>query len=159
MSARRRVPIRVPVRVREGVGFGGVGAVAFVITAGTGNALHAGLGLGPLTSTGLATVVATTFAYAANRAWTFRHRARSGLRREYVLFCWLNAVGLAITELVVGVVHYTLHLRGAVAYNAALVLGVGIATVFRFWSYRRWVFLERSAGSAEPAREREPAVR
>lgn len=139
---------------REFARFGSVGAVAFVITVGAGNALHGGLGLGPLTSNGLATVAATTFAYAANRAWTFRHRGRTGLRREYGLFFGLNAIGLLITELFIGLTHYTFGRHGAIAYNVALVLGTGAATVFRYWSYKKWVFRPAEEFTIEP----EPAA-
>src|SRR5215470_5121258 len=52
--------------VHELAKFGSVGAIAFVITFGLGNGLHTGLGMGPLSSNGIATVVATTFAYVAN---------------------------------------------------------------------------------------------
>src|SRR5690606_24218964 len=47
--------------VRELAKFGSVGAMAFVITIGTANALQFGLHLGPLKSNAVATVVATTF--------------------------------------------------------------------------------------------------
>ncbi|TYK43314.1 GtrA family protein [Actinomadura decatromicini] len=137
--------------VRELAKFGSVGAIAFVITFGIGNGLHTGLGMGPLTSNGIATVVATTFAYLANRYWTFRHRDRTGLGREYVLFFALNGVGLVITELFIGFSHYVLGLGGAVYYNAALIIGTGFATLFRFWSYKKWVFLPASAPQVDPA--------
>ncbi|MFI0486343.1 GtrA family protein [Actinomadura sp. 9N215] len=137
--------------VRELAKFGSVGAIAFVITVAIGNGLHTGLGVGPLTSNGVATVFATTFSYLANRYWTFRHRDRTGLGREYVLFFGLNGVGLVITELFIGFTHYVLKLDGPVSYNAALVVGTGVATLFRFWSYKKWVFLPASAPQVDPA--------
>lgn len=136
--------------VRELAKFGSVGAMAFVITIGTANALQFGLHLGPLKSNAVATVVATTFAYLANRYWTFRHRDRSGMGREYVLFFALNGVGLVITNLVIGFTHYGLGLDDPVAYNASLILGTGIATLFRFWSYKKWVFLPVQAPPVDP---------
>ncbi|MFC6931772.1 GtrA family protein [Actinomadura yumaensis] len=137
--------------------FGSVGAVAFVITIGIGNVLHTGMGMGPLTSNGIATVVATTFAYVANRYWTFRHRDRTGLGREYVLFFALNGVGLVITELFIGFTHYVLGQTGPIAYNISLVIGTGVATLFRFWSYKKWVFLPTAvAAAAGAAPEPEP---
>ncbi|GLZ12106.1 hypothetical protein Acsp04_23410 [Actinomadura sp. NBRC 104425] len=137
--------------VHELAKFGSVGAAAFVITFAVGNALHTGLGMGPLSSNGIATVVATTFAYLANRYWTFRHRDRTGLGREYVLFFALNGVGLVITQLVIGFTYYVLRLDGALAYNGALVIGTALATLFRFWSYKKWVFLPASAPQVDPA--------
>lgn len=137
--------------VRELAKFGSVGAAAFVITIGVANALQFGLHVGPLKSFMVATVVATTFSYLANRYWTFRHRDRTGLGREYVLFFALNGIGLVITELFIGFVHYGLHLESPVAYNSALIVGTGVATLFRFWSYKKWVFLPTRTPAAEPA--------
>src|SRR5215213_9050867 len=95
---------------RELAKFGSVGAVAFVINFGLFNLLHASQGadLGPLTANGIATVISTTFAYFANRYWTFRHRDRTGTGREYLLFFGFNAVGLVITNLFIGFVRYAL---------------------------------------------------
>jgi putative flippase GtrA len=136
--------------VHELAKFGSVGALAFVITLGVANGLHSGIGMGPLTSNGIATVIATTFAYFANRYWTFRHRDRTGLSREYVLFFGLNGIGLVITELFIGFTHYVLLQHGAIAYNISLILGTGVATLFRFWSYKKWVFLPTTAPPVDP---------
>ncbi|MGI5206802.1 GtrA family protein [Spirillospora sp. CA-108201] len=151
MSLVARIHRRFSHLVRELAQFGSVGAIAFVITVGVGNGLHTGLGVGPLTSNGVATVVATTFSYLANRYWTFRHRDRTNLGREYVLFFALNGVGLVITELFIGFSRYVLGLEGAVFFNIALVIGTGVATLFRFWSYKKWVFLPASAPPVDPA--------
>jgi putative flippase GtrA len=138
--------------VRELAKFGSVGAIAFVITLVLSNALHndAGLGMGPLSSNAIATVVATTFSYMANRYWTFRHRDRTGLGREYVLFFALNGVGLVITQLFIGFTHYVMGMTGPIAYNGALIVGTGVATMFRFWSYKKWVFLPVQAAQVDP---------
>jgi putative flippase GtrA len=129
--------------------FGSVGAIAFIITIGTGNILHAGLDVGPLTSNGVATVIATTFAYFANRHWTFRHRDRTGLGREYALFFGLNGIGLVITQLFIGFTYYVLDQRNPIAFNVSLIIGTGVATLFRFWSYKKWVFLPVSAAPVD----------
>ncbi|RAY12146.1 GtrA family protein [Actinomadura craniellae] len=127
--------------VREVAKFGSVGALAFVITLGVFNLLHTVLEMGPISSNAIATVASATFAYFGNRFWTFRHRDRTGLGREYVLFFLLNGVGLVFTSLVIGFTTYVLRLEDPIASNAALLLGTGIATLFRFWSYKKWVFL------------------
>ncbi len=136
--------------IHELAKFGSVGAIAFVITMGTANLLHGGLGVGPLSSNAIATVIATTFAYFANRYWTFRHRDRSGLRREYTLFFLLNAIGLVITELFIGFTHYVLDQRSLIAFNIAQIIGTGVATLFRYWSYKRWVFLPPTMPPVDP---------
>ena len=139
-----------------------VGATAFCVTVGGTNALHFGAGLGPLTSAVLANITATLVAFAGNRYWTFRHREDSGRGREFVLFVLLNAAGTAIQLLCLGCARYVLGFTGPVALNIALLLGIGLGTLFRFWSYRKWVFLAQvlpvPAAEAE-GEEAEPAPR
>ncbi|MFD0904458.1 GtrA family protein [Actinomadura sediminis] len=137
--------------VHELAKFGSVGAVAFVITMVVSNVLHAGFDVGPMTSFLVATVVATTFSYLANRYWTFRHRDRSGVGREYVIFFGLNGVGLVITQLFIGFTIYVLRLEGPIPYNTAMIIGTGAATLFRFWAYKKWVFLPVDAPPVDPA--------
>ena len=122
--------------------FGVVGSLAFLVDLGVFNLLlH--LSDKPLTSKTLSTVVATTVAYAGNRTWTFRRRTRSGVRREYVLFFLLNGVGLLIALTCLAVSHYLLDFTSRLSDNiAANVVGLVLGTTFRFWSYRRWVFLQ-----------------
>jgi putative flippase GtrA len=128
---------------RELAKFGVVGAIAYVVDVGVFNLLRVGLDEGPLVSKTVSVVVATTVAYAGNRHWTFRHRGRSGLAREYVLFFVLNGVGLGIALACLAVSHYVLGFTSALADNvAANVVGLVLGTAFRFWSYRRWVFPE-----------------
>ncbi|MEV4252534.1 GtrA family protein [Spirillospora sp. NPDC049652] len=144
--------------VHELAKFGSIGAVAFVITTGVGNLMHVGFGVGELTSTGVGTVVAATFSYLANRYWTFRHREQSGMGREYVTFFVLNGVGLLITWLIQGFVKFGLDQRGWIAYNASLILGTGVATLFRYWAYKKWVFLPENAPPVTAAGLPDPAA-
>ena len=128
--------------VRELMKFGVVGGVAFVVDVGLFNLLLHATDK-PLTSKTISTVVATTVAYLGNRHWTFRRRSRSGVRREYTLFFLLNGVGLLISLACLAISHYLLDFTGRLADNiAANVIGLGLGTAFRFWSYRRWVFPE-----------------
>jgi putative flippase GtrA len=127
--------------IHEIAKFGVVGAAAFVVTTVLNNVFHFSAGLGPLTSFGLATIVAATLSYFANRHWTWRDRDNSGVRRELPLFLALSVVGLAISELPVGVSEYLLGLHSPLAYNiSSTLIGTMLGTVWRFWSFRRWVF-------------------
>jgi putative flippase GtrA len=127
--------------IHEAAKFGVVGAIAFVVTTVGTNLLHFQAGLGPLTSNVIATIVATFVSYAGNRYWTFRHREGSTVPREYMVFFVLNGIGLAIQLACIGFTYYLLGLHGRLEYNIALILGIGLGTLFRFWSYRRWVWL------------------
>jgi putative flippase GtrA len=124
--------------------FGVVGAVAYVMTVAISNALRFGpTRLGPLTSLGIAMLVAATFSYFANRHWTWRDKERQGLGREYSLFIALSVVGFALTEIPVAFSEYVLHQHSPLAYNSAgNIIGTGIGTIWRFWSFKRWVFVE-----------------
>ena len=132
--------------VHEGLRFLAVGGVGYLVDVAVFNLLmYAGDGLlgdRPLTAKVISVVVATVVTYAGNRAWTFSSRARTGVAREYTLFFALNAVGLVITAAPLAVSRYVLGLSGPLADNlAANVVGWGLASLFRFWSYRRWVFV------------------
>jgi len=96
---------------------------------------------GPLRAQVAATVVSATSSYFMNRHWTFRHRARSGLRREYTLFFFFNGVGLAITLVILAAATRVFGIDDQLAVNGVKLLAIVAATLFRFWSYKRWVFL------------------
>ena len=100
----------------------------------------------PVTAKFISVTLATVATYLGNRHWTWRHRERSGLHREYVLFFVLNGIGLLIASGCLAFSRYVLDLHNAFADNvAANVIGLGLGTLFRFWSYRRWVFREEIA--------------
>jgi putative flippase GtrA len=129
--------------VRELGAFGVVGLAALAVDVGSFNVLRGPVGLGPLTSKVGSVVLATTVAYAGNRWWTYRHRERGAMSREYSLFFLFNGVGLGIALTCLAVSHYLLGFRSALADNvAANVVGLVLGTAFRFWSYRRFVFVE-----------------
>jgi putative flippase GtrA len=134
--------------INEAAKFGVVGAIAFVITTVGTNLLHFQAGLGPLKSPIIATIVATIVAYAGNRYWTFRNREGSSMGREFLVFLVLNGVGLGIQLAIIGFTYYVLGLQDKLSYNVALILGIGLGTLFRFWSYRRFVWLAPDAGQA-----------
>ncbi len=132
---------RFRVLIHEVAKFGIVGVLAFLITIIGANVLRSGAGLGPLTSVTIATVVATVFAFLGNKLWAFRHRTGSHLGRESVLFFVFNGIGLLIQLAFVAAVHYGLGLTDTFSYNVANIIGIGVATIFRLYCYRRWVFI------------------
>jgi putative flippase GtrA len=132
---------RFRVLIHEVAKFGIVGILAFLITIGGANWLRYGAGLGPLTSVTIATIVATVFAFLGNKLWAFRHRKGSHLGRESVLFFVFNGIGLLIQLAFVAVATHGLGLNDKFSYNVANIIGIGVATIFRLYCYRRWVFL------------------
>lgn len=140
---------------REAAKFGVVGLVALVVDVGLFNLLRFAGGEGPfydrpLTAKVISVVAATTVAYFGNRHWTFRHRERTGFAREYVLFFVLNGIAMAIALGCLWFSHYALGLTSVLADNiSANVIGLGLGTLFRFWSYRKWVFPAVADDAAE----------
>ncbi len=135
---------------REVMKFLAVGGVGYVVDVTLFNLLRYGGTDGqgllydqPLTAKVASGAIATLVTYAGNRLWTFRHRARTGVAREYSLFFLLNAVGVGIGVATLGFSHYVLGLQSPLADNiSANVVGVILGSGFRFWSYRKWVFRE-----------------
>jgi putative flippase GtrA len=134
--------------------FGVVGALAYLIDAGIFNVLLIGAQWETLTSKAVSTAVAATAAFIGNRFWTWRHRERSGLAREYGLYFFFNVVGLVIGLICLGLSHYGLGavwpavFQTKIADNiSGLVVGTAFGTIFRFWSYRTFVFIARPAAT------------
>ena len=126
--------------------FGVVGAVCYGIDLTVFNVCLLAFGLAWFPALVVSTVVSTSFAFAGNRFWTWRDRERSTLRREYGLYFGFNLVGLAISTGVLLLSHNVLGgvwpiLQTALADNiSGKVVGVGLASLFRFWAYRRYIF-------------------
>ncbi len=144
--------------------FGIVGGMAFVIDVGLFNLLLYGgiLTDRPITSKIVSVAAATTFAYFANRFWTFRHRGRTHMGKEYLLFFLLNGAAMVISVSCLWFSHYVLGLDSALADNiSANVVGLALGTLFRFWSYRKWVFpaLPDDVSAEERAADEELAER
>ena len=150
----RSLYARVEHLVHEVAKFGAVGLIALVVDVGLFNLLCYGaaspLHGKVLTAKIVSVCVATTVAYFGNRYWTFRHRGRTSFHREYLLFFVLNGVGLAISVGILWFSHYALGFTSALADNiSANVIGLGLGTLFRFWSYRRWVFPEDTEAAGD----------
>jgi putative flippase GtrA len=107
------------------------------------------LGIGPVESATIATVVAAVGTYLGNRYWSFRTRQRTGVVREIILFTVLNGIGLLIQDATVAFNFYLLHLgHHELAGIIALNTGIALATLFRFWSYRQFVWVAPPASAA-----------
>jgi putative flippase GtrA len=127
--------------IHEGAKFLIVGGIGIGVTNLVFIPLHGPLGLGPLTSVTIATIVATVFTFLGNRYWSFRHRQGGGTAKEGATFFILNGVGLLIQYAVLGFSNYALGLTTKVENVLALNLGIVLGTLFRFWSYRKWVWV------------------
>lgn len=125
--------------LKEVTAFGAIGAVALVIDVGifTWLAPH-----GALKAKAISTVVSTTFAYFGNRHLSFSHRARTGLGRETSYFFAINLITLIFSELIIGFFVYVLgYAHGSRTVFFVNLGTIALGTLFRFWSYKRFVFL------------------
>ena len=131
--------------VRELSKFGTVGSIAFAIDLAIFNVLLQ-LGFESLLAKTISTVLATTVAFTGNRFWTWRHRGHANMARQYTVFFLLNAVGLGIGLACLAISHYGLgafwpEFQTPLADNiSGQFVGTAVGTLFRFWSYRRFVF-------------------
>jgi putative flippase GtrA len=126
--------------------FGIVGAVCYGIDIGIFAVWNSTTGQ-PFTATIVSTLIATSVAFVGNRFWTWRHRERTNLKREYTLYFGFNAVGLAIGIACLWISHKWLGSMWPAVFATPLadaisgkVIGVALASLFRFWAYRRFVF-------------------
>ncbi|MCW2523180.1 MAG: rane protein-like protein [Frankiales bacterium] len=135
--------------IKEIAAFGFIGAISFVIEFGLFNLILTAEHIGPLKAKLVATVVATTFAYFGNRYWSFSHRARTTLGRETSFFFGINAIALVFSELILALFSYPLHYRdNHLVINIVNLATIGLGTVFRFWAYKRFVFLHPDRAAA-----------
>jgi putative flippase GtrA len=148
--------------IRELGKFGTVGGIAFAIDLAIFNVLL-DAGAETLVAKTVSTVLATTVAFAGNRYWTWRDRAHRTMARQYTMFFLLNAIGLAIGLSCLAISHYALGqiwpvLQSKVADNVSgQLIGTAVGTLFRFWSYRTFVFRDADAPTGH-ARSRRPAT-
>ena len=99
-------------------------------------------GIGPTTSKTISTIVATGVSYVGNRLWSFAHRVEEdrGHGQDVTVYAIINVIGLVITLIPVDVAHYVLHATSTLAFAISGIIGTAVATVFRFWAYRKYVF-------------------
>ena len=148
-----RLPQRFHSITDEIAKFGTIGLINVGVNFAVFNALLGLVHNSEVKAKAAATLVAATSAYFLNRYWTYRHRPKTSLRREYALFFFFNAVGLVIETSIVALAKYGLEQTSLVLLNVAAFVGIALGTVFRFWAYRTHVFKEApvAAASAEIA--------
>ncbi len=151
MRLVRLLPRRVRNLVPEAMAFATIGLantlLYFVI-------FNVTMGIGAVKATVIATVVTTTLAYFANRYWTYRHHTKTALRREYTLFFGFNLVGMVIQSGAIAIGKYGFGLteeHDELLFMTVTVIGIAIATIFRFWAYRTFVFLKPPVDGHEAA--------
>ncbi|AXG78200.1 GtrA family protein [Streptomyces paludis] len=158
MSERSALRVRLDRLVREAAKFGAVGGAGLLVNLLVFNLVRHTTDLPVVRASVLATVVAIAFNYVGFRYFTYRDRDKGGRTRELTLFLVFSAIGLVIENGVLYTATYGFGWHSPLQSNVFKFVGTGIATLFRFWSYRTWVFRVRPVKDGEPAEETaEPA--
>ncbi|MEZ3181523.1 GtrA family protein [Streptomyces pimonensis] len=155
-SPRGGVRERIDRFVREVAKFGAVGGAGLLVNLLVFNLVRQATDLQVVRASVIATVVAIVFNYVGFRYFAYRDRDRSGRTREMSLFLLFSAVGLVIENGVLYTATYGFGWDTPLQSNIFKFFGIAVATLFRFWSYRTWVF--RALPVREPvARGARPA--
>ncbi len=137
------IPERHRSLVKELVTFAAVGGVNTALGQILFNVFF---GMGALTANTISTAIATVCSFVLNRHITYRHRARTSLRRELPLFIGLNLVGLGIQLGILDGARRIFDLDNAdrLGLNIARFGGVAVGTVFLLITYRTLVFKKKA---------------
>jgi putative flippase GtrA len=135
--------------------FAVTGGTAYAVDVLAFNLLLLGAGLPSVWSKVLSSVLAIAVAFAGSRYYTWPHRRTDRIGREYVLFVVMSVLAAGLQLLCLVISREVLGLRSPLADNvSANVVGMALATAFRFWTFRTFVF----RGTAEhPAARGEAA--
>ncbi|MEG8279464.1 GtrA family protein [Streptomyces sp. AHA2] len=141
--------------VREVAKFGAVGGAGVLVNLLVFNLVRHVTDLPVVRASVIATVVSIAFNYVGFRYFTYRDRDKSGRTRELTLFLLFSAVGLVIENGVLYTATYGFGWDTPLQNNVFKFVGIGVATLFRFWSYRSWVFRALPAAQ-EPGTDTRP---
>lgn len=150
--------------IRYALKFGVVGLIGYVVDVSIFNMLRVGtLGMdtwyqGPLGAKVISVAIATLVTWFGNRYWTFREHRRQNFLLELAEFGAIAAAGMGISLLCLYISHYVLGFTSLLADNiSANVIGLVIATAFRFLMYRFWVYGPHRSDGLTARRNREAA--
>jgi putative flippase GtrA len=133
--------------VRYALKFGVVGLLGYFTDVVIFNALRLGVMgdshffQGPIGAKIVSVTIATLVTWFGNRYWTFREHRRKNFVLELFEFSVVSVGGLLISLLCLYVSHYVLGYTSLLADNISTnVIGLFLATAFRFLLYRFWVY-------------------
>ncbi|OKJ99797.1 MULTISPECIES: GtrA family protein [unclassified Streptomyces] len=153
MSERGALRVRLDQLVREIAKFGLVGGLGLLVNMAVFNLLRHTTELPVVRASLLATVVAIAFNYVGFRYFTYRDRDKSRRTKELTLFLLFSLAGLVIENGVLYAATYGFGWDSPLQNNFFKFFGIGVATLFRFWSYRTWVFRTLPGHEPVPAAE------
>ncbi|MCF2533487.1 GtrA family protein [Yinghuangia soli] len=134
--------------------FAVVGGTAYTSDVILFNILLTQADLGPLSAKAISLCLSIVVAFIGNRYWTYGERnggeAASEVSRQGLFFVAITLVGMSIQLAFLGFSHYVLDFTSRLADNiSGNLVGMGVATIFRFWGYRTWVFRHQPAAAED----------
>ncbi|MBP2339142.1 putative flippase GtrA [Saccharothrix coeruleofusca] len=141
-------PVRFLLRKhRELIRFAVVGGTTFVIDNGVWYALKLTvLEQKVVTAKAIAVLVAVISSYVLSREWSFHTRGGRERHHEAALFFLVSGIGIGLNLLPLYVSRHVFDLHAEIAdFLSGSVIGMLIATGFKFWAMRRVVFPEADA--------------
>jgi putative flippase GtrA len=127
--------------VRTFLAVGGTGYVVDVVAFNLLRSAPPFAASDPSVARTLAVALAMCVTYLGNRTLTWRDRSSGNRQREVGLFVLFNIVGFGFSVLTLVLSHDVLGLTSRLADNiSANVVGLALGTVFRYLTYRRFVF-------------------
>lgn len=133
-------------QVKPFLKFGTVGLVAAAVDIGLFNVLNfyfqeLSFRGAPIYAKIISVILSTLVAWLGNRSWTFRASRQQNHFKELFEYFVVAAGGLIIAILPLWVSHYLLGYTSVLADNiSANIVGLGLATVFRYLLNKYWVF-------------------
>ncbi|MCQ0023003.1 GtrA family protein [Streptomyces somaliensis DSM 40738] len=150
--------------VREVAKFGLVGGIGVLVNMAAFNLLRQTTDLPVVRASLLASVIAIVCNYVGYRHYTYRDRDKTRRTREATLFFVFSAAGVVIENGILYAATYGFGWDSPLQNNFFKFFGIGVGTLFRFWSYRTWVFRalpdarEGADGGPVPGEQSGPAV-
>jgi dolichol-phosphate mannosyltransferase len=137
---------------------GGCGYVVDVVAFNVFRSVEPFRALDPAYARTMAVVLAILVNYIGNRAYTWRDAPAQDRRRELSLFVLFSLFGFGFSLVTLVISHDVLGFTSRLADNiSANVIGLGLGAVFRFWTYKHFVFRSvRAPGTASRFRQERP---
>jgi len=108
----------------------------------------------PITAKAISVIIATIVSYVLNREWSFRTRGGRERHHEAALFFLVSGLGVGINILPLWLSRHLFGLQAPFVpvmteeiadFVSGSIIGMLLATGFKFWAMRRWVFPDAGA--------------
>lgn len=131
-------------RVQEVFRFLVTGGLAYGTDVALFNLLAFGVGMNPVWAKVVSSVVGIGVAFVGSRYYTWRERRSEHPGREYALFLLFSALAAFLQIACLWISRNVLGFTSPLADNlSSNVIGMAFAMVFRFYTFRTYVFPDR----------------